>query len=72
MQMAAQVQADRILRRPEVRFRVGLSDSQIYSLVSEGKFPAQVKLAEGGRAVGWRESDIAAWIASRQTAGSAK
>lgn len=72
MQMSAQVQADRILRRPEVRARVGLSDSQIYSQISEGKFPPQVKLVDGGRAVGWRESDIAAWIASRQTARGAK
>lgn len=52
---------DRILRLPEVRQRVGLSTSTLYRRVLAGEFPADVPL--GGRTVGWRESDIAAWIA---------
>ena len=50
----------RILRRPEVRRRTGLSDSTIYLRMSEGTFPKSVPL--GGRLVGWLESDILNFI----------
>ena len=55
---------ERILRRPKVEDRTGRSRSSIYAGMAEGSFPQPVKL--GTRAVGWRESDIDAWIASRQ------
>lgn len=58
--------SERLLRRPEVENRTGLSRSTIYELVKEGRFPRPVKL--GKRAVAWRESDIAAWIEARQKA----
>lgn len=54
---------DRILRMPAVRDRVGLSTATIYRRINRGAFPASVPL--GGTIVGWRESDINAWIASR-------
>jgi prophage regulatory protein len=38
----------------------GLSRSSIYLRVAQGTFPKQVSL--GARAVGWRESDVEAWI----------
>lgn len=54
---------DRILRRPAVEAMVGLSRSAIYAMMDEGEFPKPVKI--GRRAVGWSESAIAAWLASR-------
>jgi prophage regulatory protein len=53
----------RILRKPAVIERVGLSDTTIWRLMREGKFPRPVRLSEN--AVGWRELDIDAWIESR-------
>jgi prophage regulatory protein len=58
--------ADRILRDPEVRKRSGLSRTTRWRLIRAGKFPAPVKLTE--YAVGWRESDIDGWLASRASA----
>jgi prophage regulatory protein len=55
---------DRILRFPSVRDTVGLSHSTIYSRIAEGTFPKPVSL--GGRAVGWLESEIEAWIQSKR------
>lgn len=57
---------DRILRRPEVQARAGLGRSALYAMIRRGEFPAPVRLT--GSAVGWRESDVAAWIDSRPTA----
>lgn len=54
---------DRILRIAEVMDVVGLSRSAIYHLSKHGKFPRQVRI--GLKAVGWRESEIQAWIESR-------
>lgn len=52
-----------ILRLALVKQRTGLSRSSIYSGVKQGTFPAQISL--GPRAVGWLESSIDEWIASR-------
>ena len=55
-----------ILRWPDVQARVGLSKSQVYSLVGQtgpdGRplFPRPIKL--GLKASGWIESEIEEWI----------
>jgi len=49
-----------ILRLPAVQARTGLSRSTIYLRISEGRFPKPVSL--GGRAVGWIEAEINAWL----------
>ncbi len=54
---------DTVLRLPAVLARVGLKRSVLYQLIQAGQFPAGIKLAP--RQVGWRESDINRWIASR-------
>jgi prophage regulatory protein len=51
---------DRILRKPETQFKVGLSDPTIYRLERAGKFPKRIQL--GGNSVGWFESEIDAWM----------
>lgn len=51
---------DRILRITELETMLGVSRSSIYAWIKEGAFPKQIKLAV--RAVGWKASDIQAWI----------
>jgi prophage regulatory protein len=65
-QPAAQSTRDQILRDAEVRERTGLSRTTRWRLVKAKRFPAPVKLTE--HAVGWRESEIAVWLASRERA----
>jgi prophage regulatory protein len=59
-----------LLRLPQVRQIVGLSRSEIYRLISLGRFPRPIPLGE--RAVAWTSDEIAAWvrerIAARETA----
>lgn len=55
----------RMLRRPEVEARCGLSRSTIYAKMADGTFPTSIKL--GVRAVGWLESEITAWLEARKT-----
>ena len=51
---------DSILRLPAVKARTGLSRSSIYLRISNGDFPKPIAL--GGRAVGWLESEVFAWV----------
>lgn len=53
----------RILRRPDVELRTGLSRSAIYALMAKRQFPAAIPLT--AKAVGWLESSIETWIAER-------
>lgn len=57
---------DRILRRLEVEARTGLARATIYARLKNQDFPEPVRL--GKRAIGWRESDISAWLSSRPSA----
>ena len=50
----------RILRRTEVLFITGLATSTLYAKMRAGEFPSAIKL--GRRAVGWKSTDIEAWI----------
>jgi prophage regulatory protein len=54
---------ERILRLPEVMKNSGLSRSSVYNQIRDGFFPRPVLL--GKRAVGWRESEVAAMISAR-------
>jgi prophage regulatory protein len=63
-QGAADPARDRILRLPDVKARTGLSRSSIYTYIKDGKFPHHIALGE--RSVGWYESEVDAWVASRQ------
>lgn len=53
---------ERILRRPEVEARTGLSRSTIYAMMAAGAFPVPIKL--GTRAVGWPEAELTDWLES--------
>jgi len=52
-----------ILRLPMVKRRTGLSRSTIYLRIAQNTFPKQVSL--GGRAIGWIESEIEAWLSQQ-------
>lgn len=55
---------DPIMTIEEVRAAVSYSASQIYRLIEKDLFPERVRLGPGR--VGWRASDIIAWLESRQ------
>jgi prophage regulatory protein len=57
----------KILRRPAVVDRVGLSSTTIWRLERAGQFPRSIRL--GPNSVGWREHDLEAWIAERARLG---
>ena len=60
---------ERFLRRAEVERITGLGRSTIYDKMAAGEFPKCVPLTGG--AVGWRQSEIAAWQAERVAARDA-
>lgn len=60
--------SERILRRREVETRTALSRSTIYEWMKRNYFPKPVCL--GARRVGWRESEIEAWLAARPAKSS--
>ena len=56
---------ERLLRLPEVLAMTGLKRATLYRLMKIGQFPPPVRLTV--RTVAWRESDVLAWIASRES-----
>ncbi|UWQ22401.1 AlpA family transcriptional regulator [Jannaschia sp. W003] len=58
----------KIHRRAELEQMLGISRSTIYAWLKAGRFPPPLRLGE--RAVGWRASDIEAWLAERAPAGA--
>lgn len=61
--------AERILRMKDVVERTGLCRAAIYRYIEAGKFPRQFNIA-GGRAVGWKESQIDRWIGEQSKGGA--
>lgn len=53
------------LRPRQVQTAMGWSRSTLYQKISEGLFPAPVKLDASGRAVGWPESEVVAYQKGR-------
>lgn len=60
----------KLLKRPEVEEITGLSCASIYRLMSEGVLPRPIKV--GTRAVRWRATDIADYLANRPAGASGK
>ena len=52
---------DRIIRLRTVLARTGLSRSTLYRKITEGTFPAQLRISIHG--AGWHESEIDRWVA---------
>jgi len=53
----------RIIRKPELMQKVGLSDSTIWRMEKKGDFPKRLQI--GGNAVGWLSDEIDRWLASK-------
>jgi prophage regulatory protein len=55
---------DRFLRRREILALTGIPQSTLYQMMAKGTFPKNERITP--RLVGWRESAIASWMASRK------
>ena len=55
---------EKLLTMSELRRVIPYSSSHIYRLIKTGDFPTPVRL--GPNRVAWRESDIEAWLESRE------
>jgi len=63
--MTSDIKSRRILRIKQVQEIVPLSTSHIYALIDQGKFPAPVKIIEGGKGCGWWDHEIYEWLDKR-------
>lgn len=63
--LAGSYRGERVLRMRDLAKRLQISQSRLYALIAEGKFLRPFKLVPGGRAVGWLERDVDAWLAER-------
>ena len=61
--MTTPQQLDLFIRLPEVKQRVGLSKSQIYTLISEDQFPQPVKVSR--RISCWVAAEVDSWIKNK-------
>jgi prophage regulatory protein len=53
----------RIIRKPELFSRIGLSDATIWRMEKMKRFPGRIKL--GGNSVGWFENEVDEWLAKK-------
>lgn len=60
------MQIKRIIRRPEVLAKTGLSKTSIYNLERVGDFPAHFMLTP--RCAAWDEAEVDAWLEGRRAA----
>jgi predicted DNA-binding transcriptional regulator AlpA len=58
---------DKILRFEAVIEWSGLSKPTILRMARRREFPQPIKLSRSGRAIGWRRSELIAWLESRPT-----
>lgn len=63
--MDTKTRTDRVIRMSDLPQKVALRPSTIYGLIADGRFPTSFKLVPGGRASGWLESTIDAWLQER-------
>jgi prophage regulatory protein len=63
---AASTQEIRIIRHDRVCEKLRLSSAKLFDMVARGQFPRPFTIVPGGRAVGWLEADVDAWILARR------
>ena len=51
-----------IVRHKQVRQKLQVSSAKLFDMVARGQFPRPFAIVPGGRAVGWLEGDVDAWI----------
>lgn len=57
---------DTIIRKSKVLELVGMRSTWLYAAMKRGDFPKPIRLS--ANAVGWRKSEVLAWIAEREEA----
>lgn len=57
------MELDGLVRMKQLQELVGLRPGSIKRLIARGEFPQPVQISE--RAIGWRSSEVQAWIDSR-------
>ena len=60
----------RVIRHKQVCEKLRISSAKLFDMVARGQFPKPFTLVPGGRAVGWLEADVDAWITSRKAAST--
>ena len=53
----------KVLRKKDIREKLGLSDVTIWRMERDGDFPQRIKI--GPNSVGWIESEVDQWIEQR-------
>lgn len=59
-----------VIRHNHVCTKLQISSAKLFDMVARGQFPKPFTLIPGGRAVGWIEADVDAWITSRKAAST--
>lgn len=62
--------AVRIIRPQQARERIGVSPAKFSDMIARGQFPKPFTIIPNGRAVGWLEGDVDAWIMQRAQEGA--
>lgn len=55
-----------IVRHKQVRQKLQVSSAKLFDMVAKGQFPRPFSIVPGGRAVGWLEGDVDAWILNQK------
>jgi prophage regulatory protein len=58
----------KIIRHSDICKMLTLSSAKLHDMTAKGQFPKGFLIVPGGRAVGWLESDVIAWIEARHAA----
>ena len=67
---AKHVDRIQIVRHAHVCQKLNLSSAKLFDLVAQGIFPKPFQIVPGGRAVGWLERDVDAWVLERKAQAS--
>ena len=59
-----------IVRHAHVCQKLQISSAKLFDLVAQGIFPKPFPIVPGGRAVGWIERDVNAWVLERKASAS--
>lgn len=55
-----------VIRHNHVCKKLQISSAKLFDMCAQGLFPKPFRLIPGGRAVGWLEHDVDAWILQRK------
>jgi prophage regulatory protein len=57
---------ERLIRKPELREMIGLSDTTVWRLEKSGGFPKRIQI--GGSSVAWLLTEVLSWIERKAAA----